>query len=537
MSRNLYRAYLYVMCTALLVFAAIELGSLLNTLLLLTPLRGMYDNVPDHNALVQGSVLALIAVVLSLGVGGFHYWLIRRDLARDASAGGAAVRSLALNLVQAVAALVALYAGLNAIGLVGTSPIYSGATFLVAIWFVAALVFVLVQLERARARPNPGAATVLRRLHLYGVHTVVLITVLTVVSGTVDRTIQALMIATRAISDPCLPKPGSFVPNNVGCGPSYGLAGGWLQVLWVLLAWALYFWLARGDERSVLREVAHFLGFAIGLGSFIAGFERAAELVLRTALHTGAGFAQEFAFQYAFVGLLVLGAIVAAAYAYWLLSNSPATTLGRLGTGLTLIALAAVGFGIPFYVGIAQVARGLLEALIRGTPLAPAEWALGLALLIAGLAHVAAAYLLRSRTTGEAPIGPRRAYTLAALAAGSLTATIGAAIGLYIVVTGTLGSPVSPHWGLDARTALINTLVGLFIAGLHLWRFIEQRRTEPHAAPASEQSAVPLAPTTAGPVLAAGDPVGAVLDALLAGRLTRDEAATQLRTLTQAPAR
>ena len=183
--------------------------------------------------------------------------------------------------------------------------------------------------------------------------------------------------------------------------------------------------------------------------------------------------------------------------------------------------------------GIVQVTRGMLEVLVHGVQLSPAEWALAVALLMAGSTHVALVYALWVRSTGDAPIGPRRAFTLGALAAGILTATIGASMGLYIVVTAGLGSPIGDHWGLDARTALVNTLVGLSIAGLYLWRLLVQRQIEARAVPVAHPA---VAPVAAEPVRAvtgepAADDVAIVLDAVLAGQITRELAAERLRAI------
>src|SRR5690349_14301307 len=97
--RSLYRIYLYLVCTVLLGFAAYGVGSLLGDLLLRTPLRRADETPPDARAIVQAVVLAAVALIVAAGVGGLHYWLIRRDLAQDAGAAHGAVRTLALNYV------------------------------------------------------------------------------------------------------------------------------------------------------------------------------------------------------------------------------------------------------------------------------------------------------------------------------------------------------------------------------------------------------------------------------------------------------
>ena len=328
MSRTLYRIYLYVMCTALLLFAAFELGSLVNTLLLFTPLRSTYESLPDRTTVVQSSVLAAIAMLLSSGVGRFHYWLIRRDLARAAAAAGSVVRSLALNLVQAAAALMALYAGLGAIGSIANWQDYSGQTIAVAMWIVAVLVFGLVQFERTRTQPIPGPALLLRRIHVYGMATVILTTSLVVVSGAITRSIQVLMIALHAVPNPCAGPVSGTIAAIPSCNYAAGLGSSWLQTLWVALALILYRQFTTGDSRSLLRQVAGFLGFIAGLTAVLVGVEQAFEVTLRWAMHTGEGFAAEFAYGYAFVGLVLVGLLIVVVYTSELLASGGMTALG-----------------------------------------------------------------------------------------------------------------------------------------------------------------------------------------------------------------
>ena len=46
MARNLYRIYLYIVFIAMLIFAAVGLGMLLQSLYSFTPLRGAYGTIP-----------------------------------------------------------------------------------------------------------------------------------------------------------------------------------------------------------------------------------------------------------------------------------------------------------------------------------------------------------------------------------------------------------------------------------------------------------------------------------------------------------
>lgn len=526
MSRTLYRIYLYLMCVVMLGFAATSLGTLLNTVFLETPLRGIYESPPDSRSVVQSSVLALTALVVTLGIGGLHYWLIRRDLATDPSAGGEGVRALALNLVQAVAALVAFFAGLALLPNIGQTY-YGGSAFELAMLLTAALVFALAQWERARTPTATQPARVFEGLHLYGVQTIVLIAAIGAITNAVETSIHVVLVNAHAVPNPCAgfpPQP----PGAPGCEFATGLFGIWLALLWTAGAWLFYGWLARAERRSIFRQLAHFLGFLVGLGSVVYGVERAAEWLLRAGFHVSGGLAIEYVQGHEFVAAVVFGALVLLLYARRLTLDSGATRLGAQGTQLTMLTLAALGLGIPFYLGIVQLGHGLMEAVFNGDRLAGDGWAVALALLIAGLGHPLLAYLLREQSAGEAPIGPRRAYVFGGLAAGGLTAAISLAIALYLFITALIGSPVGADWAVSARYAVVALLAGGFIAGVHLWRLLQQRAVlfpvHPVPTPASGVSPV------------ASGSIEAVLDDLLAGRITREQAVERLRALLAAPA-
>lgn len=532
MNRALYRLYLYVVAVVMLVFAAISLRSLLNTLLSETPLRDLYAAAPDSRAVVQSSVLAATALLVALGIGGLHYWLIRRDLAGDPSAGGGAVRALALNFTQTTAALFAFFAGLTLLSSVG-QPYAFGRNGYLATLLVAAAVFALAQWERARTQAGPGAPLVLQRLHLYGVQTVILIAAIFTVMTAVETSIQVLLIQARAVPDPCagIFTPPGEPPDLFVCNIAAGLLGKWLALVWVVGAWALYAWLARADRRSVLRQIAYYFGFVAGLASLIFGVDRAVEWLLRAALGASGGLAVEYVDSYAFAGIVLFGVLVMLFYARRLDRDSAGEARSAQTTQLTLLALGAVALGFPLYIGIVRLGHGLVEAALRGDQLAAAGWASALALIVAGLAHPLLAYLLRARSVGDAPSGPHRAYIFAGLAAGALTAALSLATALYLTITGLLGTPVSANWAADARYAVVTLLVGGFIGGIHLWRFLQLRSVE-RAAGAQPAGGQVAATAGAAAGVSAGDgTIEAVLDALLAGQVSREQAAAQLHAL------
>src|SRR5258708_25926656 len=93
MARNLFRFYLYTVFIAMLIFATVGLGRLLQTLLALTPLRGAYGARPLNSDIVQAVFFFLLSLVISSFLWGLHYWLIRHDMHSDPAAGQSPIRA------------------------------------------------------------------------------------------------------------------------------------------------------------------------------------------------------------------------------------------------------------------------------------------------------------------------------------------------------------------------------------------------------------------------------------------------------------
>ncbi|TMC20150.1 MAG: hypothetical protein E6J34_13585, partial [Chloroflexi bacterium] len=108
MVRNLYRFYLYIVYIALLCFIVAALRGLLSVALAFTPLRGSAGTLPDHTLVVQSISFAVIALVIAGALAALHYWLIRRDVSSDATAGASAIRSFFLNMTEALGIAVAV---------------------------------------------------------------------------------------------------------------------------------------------------------------------------------------------------------------------------------------------------------------------------------------------------------------------------------------------------------------------------------------------------------------------------------------------
>ncbi|HEV2239254.1 MAG TPA: DUF5671 domain-containing protein [Ktedonobacterales bacterium] len=536
MARSLYRLYLYIVAIVMLGFAGFGLGGLLHTLLLKTPLRGQYETAPAGAELVQTSVLAITALVVALALGGLHYWLIRRDIATDPTAAGGAVRALLLNLAQAVAAIFALFTGSSALYDLTLSPnSYNRGTLALpfTFWLVSTLIVVALQLERGRGQAAEGAPRNIERLHLYFLQLLALLAgVIGTWAATLSDSITGLFYAAGAIPNPCsdqqsrfyLPPyygpPGINEPRPV-CDFPQALGGEWLAALWVALVIVAYIWLARRDPPYVLRVLAHALGFLTGAIVAIVGIGEGASFALRVAFGVEEASAVTLATRLAFVATLLLGGLALWWYRRQLEVGAAASPLGRQGTDLTIQAISTVALGVPFYLGVTFLLRDLVERVVpSGNVPAPDQVASDLAILIAGVAYPVVALLLRRNTTATAPIGPRRTVVLAGLAAGALVGAIGLAVGLYQVISAALGSPLGDSWQVSARLAFIVVLVGAFLTGLNLYRLLTDRRPEPPAAPKP-------APAPAAP---AGS-IERVLDDLVAGRITREQAAAALRAL------
>jgi hypothetical protein len=523
MARSLYRVFLYLVVNVMLGFAAFALGSLLTTLLRFTALRGE-SAIPAGADVVRGIVLASIGLVFFLALGGLFYWLIRRDVAQDPDAARGGVRAFFLNLAQGAAALVALFAGISFFQGIGQlsqayttdfsyAPDLSGP---LAVTLVAAAVFAVEQAERGRGTPTAGAPIMFQRLHLYGVQLTVLIASIGTWISAVDESVRVVLANLNLIADPCYITRAPEPADQFVCQYASDLTGLWLAVLWTVALWVVYFWLVRGDTRSLLRVVAQFGGFLVGLVSILVGVERAVELGLRAAFGLETNLAIALAQFYDFIPALLFGAVALAAYGVWLERDSFHSPLGEQTTELTTLALVGITLGVPFYIAIVQLLNQLGESAFGGTPLSTSALAATLALLFTGLAHPFIAIELRRRTIGDAADGPRRGFVLAGVAVGAIACAIGGGIALYLVITALLGSPVGSDWPSNARLAAEVFFVGAYVVGMHLWRAIAER---------SFTARPGAAPTAAGQA----DSVDAILDELLAGKITRDQAAKRLR--------
>ncbi len=122
---------------------------------------------------------------------------------------------------------------------------------------------------------------------------------------------------------------------------------------------------------------------------------------------------------------------------------------------------------------------------------------------------------------------PRRGFVFALIGGGILAVAIGGGFALYALATNLLGSPIG-NWPYIARAGASAFVVGVIILGLYLWTARHEhlfsglfKRPEPVEAPglAKEEPA------------AQSSTLEGVLDELLSGKITRDQAAARIRSM------
>ncbi|MGZ3584921.1 MAG: hypothetical protein ACXWP6_20920 [Ktedonobacterales bacterium] len=534
MVRTLYRIYLYIVSLFLLFFSAIVTAIFLGIVLQATPLNGSYPSTLTQDQIVQPATLAVISWVATALIGGLHYWLIRRDMAGDPSAGSGATRSFFLNAAEGISAFVSILAGTIAL----SQTRYSGAASAYAVWFVFLGVFALLEIERRRTQAGPGAATVLQRLHLYGIQMIVLVFFL--ISSWIAALTQSLLaifVAMGLVHPECNtfgPEPSSCFVNGVGTVDTPYLGLLWGSAAWVTFAWLAYAFFARRDNpRSRLRQVVHFAGLAIGIGVLIYAFERAAELVARWALGLGATFTDVVG-TYNFISPALVALLVLAFYIFWLRRDVMREPQESRMTRLTILAITAGLMSLVFWAGCIALLRNAVEALVPGgTTVERSTWATSIALVVAGIGYIPVALRLRSETREPGAISaPRRGFVLALLALGTLTCAVGIIVMLYAVVTASLGSPV-PDWQSLARTSAVTAAIGALVVAIYLRLAFAERWFHAPSTPATvEQPAETQATIPPTATTQPASSIEAVLDDLLGGKLTRDQAALRIRELT-----
>lgn len=525
MVRNLYRSYLYAVCIILLISATAVTAASLGLLLTRTPLRGQYDSLPGRIQIVQAIVAFVVAWLVTLTLGGLHYRLIRRDMATDPSAAGSAVRSLALNITQMIAALIAVGeagAGISILGKPYNSPI---TNFSVAL--ATSGLFALLQWERRRTRVRTSGALAMQRLHLYGAQLVLIFIATFFWFQAVQSSVLDVFISLGKY-DPC-----AFYYLGPVCPPGTSfpvsqLIAQWSAALFVAACWAGYTAFSRRDRHSRLRQVTHLLAFGYGLSFVLRGLQGIFEAILRQVaghpfpimyLANGAALAS---------ASLVFGVVAMLAYRWLYAREAADLPSGMPAAGLIQLALTAAIFAYPFWVGAATLLMQVVERIVPAGshPLAENFTQAG-ALFLVGLPFVFFAFLLGTRTRQSGVTWPHRVFVLVMLAAGTITTATGLVISLQALGSTLLGA-APEDWQYTARTGLITLLVGVVMAAIFATLAARNRyfAGRPEAKPTGEELA------TAMPQAAVSfpDTLEGILDALLAGSLSRDEAAARIRS-------
>lgn len=527
MTRTLYRIYLYFVLTLLLSFTAGATAYFLGTTLHAAGLDGQNWSISSATQ-TQATAIAAVSWVVVLIFGGLHYWLIRRDIAADAKAAQGPVRALFLNWNELQAALTTAVAGAIALSDIGRQGYGTSTALGFALAFGA--LFAFYEFERRRAQPAPGGAIILQRLHVYGAQLILLFIATAFVVPAVQQTALRLLIAFGALADPCQ----SASVANSGCYLDTGqyLGNLWLAALWIVAAWIAYRALTPRDVASRLRAFFALAGLAYAVVLTVIGVQRGAEVILRQIVgvtdqsypYSDAATAAYYiaSDRVSFAAPLLFGLVAMVAYLLWLARDARAGgTLSVPATRQASLAVAAALTAIPFWVACALLLGDVIERTVGGSAHPnPDSWASHGGWLVAGLAYVPLALYLRRLAAASEVHAPRRAFVFALLALGTLAGVISLIFLLYTLVSQALGSPLT-NWEVQARQAAANVVVAALVVVL----YASLARIEGWFGQSASAPAVPAPPSQ--PL----DPVDVILGELLAGKLTRDQAAAQIRAV------
>jgi Domain of unknown function (DUF5671) len=522
-ARNLYRFYLYIVYIALLIFVAFAVGYLLNTLLALTSLRGSYSGgPPDATSVIQAIVFAVVASAIAGALAGLHYWLIRRDMQHDPQAGASAIRSFFLNLTEALGiALAVPVAGffvLDTLANASGQNVVSSMAFSLA---TLALVVVLA-LERRRTQAGVGAALAFQRLHFYGVQILLLIFLTISWLSVIRLLVDTLFFA------------GSSMCADSSCATSNPLLLA-SSVLWFVAFWLGYGWLVRSDTSSLLRLILHFLSLAYGIGYMLYGLYQVLQVFFLFLFHMAPAFTDVVGpgGRYDFFSPFTLGLLVTGVYYGWLRMAARQGLIDRRVLTLTGYTIASILSAGAFWWGCGVIIYTALQSWMP-IPNVPAvsDWASAIALMIAGLGYIPLSVYLRRRNSRD-PInaaGPRRGFVLALCGGGILALAIGGAVALYAWITTLFGSPIT-YWQQIAHQGLSASIIGAILVAIYLSLALRE-----HLFSSPVKHIVPDVPDPAvvsEPAAVQTLTIENILDELLANKITRDEAATRIRTLEQ----
>jgi hypothetical protein len=522
MVRGLYRFYLYVVFFAMVIFAAIGVQGFLQTLLGQTALNG--DNpAPSSSQLVQSLVFGVVALAIAMVFGGLHYWLIRRDMRGDPQAGNQAIRAFFLNAVALVALTSAVGIGASALGSLGQR--YSGGvsgTMAYSIAFLAA--WALIELERRRVPADAGVAVVFQRLHVHGAQLILFILIAFNWLTSIGQLVDALFFHGRGS-----PPPTCF--GFIVCtGPNLlsELAG----LLLLLAFWIGYLVFARNESNALLPRVLYLISFGLAFIFVLLAIYRGAYLLFSTPFsvsidpHTISGPNA----PYDGISPFSLGLLASTLYILRLLLPVRKQPSSISAITLTLHAIVTGLASAAFWWGIGLFLLNLLEfTLPSGRALAASDWVNALALLTSGVLYIPLDIFLRYRSSHANVATPLRGLAFVLLGAGIVTGAIGLATTLYAFGTSLLGSPLA-SWQFIAHSGIAASFVGIILVVIYLWTSRNQRFLNAPAPPSPQPPPTPaILPSSLSTASTAA--VSDIIDALLAGNITRDEAIKRLASL------
>lgn len=514
MARSLYRFYLYAIFVILVIFAVSATAQLLITLFTFTPLRGDFASAPSQTEFVQSLVFAIVGWIISGTLGGLHYWLIRRELQSEPAAGAGAIRAFFLNITEAAGTLLV-------VPLVGFALIenwafnsHGNVAYAAGIALPTLAMIILFDWERRRTRAQRGAALVFQRLHLFGVQLILLFFLA-----------SSFLAALRPLAS------NLFLGEQSGCNPasncpSHNLIGLMVTLLWFACGWLIYGFFTRQDSSRLVRMIMHGTSLAFGISFVLAGVFLGLELAVSPLFKVSVSMSDVLGPEagYDFVSPLLTGILIVAIY-HWLLHDLSRRNQVDLQTRrLSEWTIATVLLAATFWWGCAYLLYNLLQT-IAPAPSGPesTSWVITVALLLTGLSYIPLDLSVRRRFKLDptSVMGPRRGLVLALLGASILAFAIGGATALYAWLTAVLGSPLI-NWPQVAHTGIAAAIVGIIVAGIYLWT----TRTE-HLFTRQPAPVQPPAPAPPG----ARVRIESILDALLAGQISREEAATRLQAL------
>jgi hypothetical protein len=271
----------------------------------------------------------------------------------------------------------------------------------------------------------------------------------------------------------------------------------------------------------------HFLGFAVGVIVTLVALERGLELLARILLGVGATGA-DLVDSYDFISPLIAGLLVVGAFSVLLREDRTSASRRSGGIMLTMLAVTAALAAVPFWAGCAILLEYVIERFVPQGSIMPLT--VPLALIVTGIGYIPLEVWLRvrSRRTG-ATRAPRRALELVLLAVGVLGTVISLIVLLYAVLTAVLGNPLD-QWQHQARVAASVLVILLVLSAVYGRQILVDRELDSRRAePVPESVPAAAAPEAVG--VGIPDGIEDILDRLLAGTITREQAAERIRAL------